>query len=90
MKPTKNRVFCPDCWRAKMVFPTLKKALNFIRYNKQDIIKEHGYAPVRAYYCGACNGWHLTSKWIDKKKNEEEPSQTEKNGLSDNTEIISS
>lgn len=60
MKP-KNRVFCPECGRSKMLFETAKKAYNFIRYNAEEIEEENGVAPIRAYYCKCCCGWHLTS-----------------------------
>ncbi len=62
MKPTKNRVFCYDCGRHKMVFETEKKANTFIKFNSGEIEKETGQAPTRAYFCIACNGWHVTSK----------------------------
>lgn len=62
MKPTKNRVFCKDCGRHKMLFETEKKAETFIRFNSEEIDTESGYSPVRSYYCMFCNGWHVTSK----------------------------
>src|SRR4051812_41550399 len=62
MKPTKNRVYCRDSRRQKMVFETEKKANNFIRFNGEEMVSESGYSPVRSYYCIACNGWHVTSK----------------------------
>lgn len=62
MKPIKNRVFCPECGRAKMLFDTKKRAMTFIRFNKDEILAETGYAPKRCYYCVACGGWHLTSQ----------------------------
>lgn len=61
MKPTKNRVFCHDCGRAKMLFQTEKQALNFIKFNAENILEENGKAPTRVYYCEACAGWHVTS-----------------------------
>ena len=61
MKPTKNRVFCKDCGRVKMLFETEMKADNFIRFNSEDIELERGYSPNRSYYCIFCNGWHITS-----------------------------
>lgn len=61
MKPIKNQVFCYGCGRAKMLFETEKKALDFIRYNAEEIQEKNGYAPVRAYYCCICGGWHVTS-----------------------------
>lgn len=62
MKPSKNRVFCVDCRRTKMVFDTEKKALLFIKFNSNDIELENGFSPSRAYFCIACGGYHLTSK----------------------------
>mgnify|MGYP001588486806 CR=1 FL=1 len=65
MKPTKNKVFCKDCERTKMLFETEKKAETFIKFNKEEIQKESGYSPQRSYYCLFCDGWHSTS--ISKK-----------------------
>lgn len=62
MKPTKNVIFCPDCQRRKMLFESEAKALNFIKFNGEEIEELNGRAPIRAYYCEACAGWHLTSK----------------------------
>jgi hypothetical protein len=62
MKPTKNRVFCYDCGRQKMVFETERKANTFIKFNSDEIEIETGHAPTRGYFCIACNGWHVTSK----------------------------
>ena len=59
MKP-KNRVFCIQCLRHKMLFESESKALNFINYNSDAVKGESGFAPVRAYYCSACGGWHVT------------------------------
>lgn len=61
MKPTKNRVFCRDCNKTKMLFETEKKANNFIAFNKEEIEAESGYAPERSYFCLFCGGWHVTS-----------------------------
>lgn len=61
MKPTRNKVFCPDCERAKMLFETEQKAKNFIRFNSEEIEAVSGYSPQRAYFCVFCNGWHVTS-----------------------------
>lgn len=59
MEP-KNRVFCRECSRPKMLFESEKKAQLFMKYNNEDFDAENGYVPVRAYYCEACCGWHLT------------------------------
>lgn len=61
MKPKNNIVFCYGCHRSKMLFETKSKADNFIKFNKGNIIKEKGYAPVRSYYCEFCCGYHVTS-----------------------------
>lgn len=73
MKPTKNRVYCNDCGKTKMLFDTEKKADNFIAFNQEEIRKEAGYAPQRSYFCLFCGGWHITSikEEIGKSKNEE-------------------
>ncbi len=45
MKPIKNKVFCKNCGRTKMLFDTEKKAENFIKFNKEEIETESGYGP---------------------------------------------
>ena len=60
MKPKNNRVVCPECGRMKMLFETEKKALNFIKWNGEDI-DTHG-GELRPYYCPACMGYHISSK----------------------------
>ena len=62
MRPTKNSRFCPQCGKSKMVFESSKEAYRFLRYNADEIETENGKRPVRAYYCSACGGWHVTSK----------------------------
>ncbi len=57
MKPTKNRIMCPDCRKPKMLFETERKANDFIKWNREDI--EHG-EKLRAYYCPSCCGWHIS------------------------------
>ena len=61
MKPKRNHIYCPDCGHAKILFESQRKALNFIAFNSRNIYLETGRAPVRAYYCMACGGWHVTS-----------------------------
>lgn len=53
----KNRIMCPDCRRQKMFFESESKANNFIKWNKDTI--ENG-DKLRAYYCSACCGWHIS------------------------------
>lgn len=60
MKPTRNRVMCPDCGRAKMLFESECSARNFIKFNGDDI-DTHG-GKLRVYYCPACCGYHISSK----------------------------
>ena len=60
MKP-KKRIFCPFIGRAKMLFESREKAENFIKYNSSEIRENGGCVPIRAYYCGGCGGWHITS-----------------------------
>ena len=61
MKPTKNRIFCKDCGKPKMLFETEKKADTFIKFNSDEIEQESGYKPERSYFCIYCGGWHVTS-----------------------------
>lgn len=61
MKPTKNKVYCIGCKRSKMLFSEERNALNFIKFNSESIADRAGRAPVRAYYCPYCLGWHVTS-----------------------------
>lgn len=63
MRP-KNRKYCVRAHKPKLCFESEKKALNFIKYNSAEIEEENGYAPIRAYYCVACGGWHLSSQPI--------------------------
>ena len=62
MKPVKNRVYCYDCGRQKMLFADEKKAENFIRFHQDCDEFEKGYKPSRSYFCSVCGGWHITSK----------------------------
>lgn len=38
-----------------------------MKFNNEKIIEETGKAPVRAYYCKSCGGYHLTSNVVEKK-----------------------
>lgn len=58
-KPTKNRVMCPECGRAKMLFETETKAKNFIKFNGNDFTHQN---ELRTYFCPACGGYHISSK----------------------------
>lgn len=68
MKPSK-RIYCRECGREKIVFETEKKALNFIKWNADEIESESGRRPVRAYYCDCCGGYHVTSMACFKRPN---------------------
>lgn len=51
-----------------MVFPTEKKARNFIKYNGSDILKENqSIDDLRVYYCPSCCGYHISSKPYKRK-----------------------
>ena len=63
MKPNaRNLIYCPQCKRSKQRFESKKEADMFIKYNAEECKQENGYAPIRAYYCQACCGWHLSSR----------------------------
>lgn len=57
MKPKRNRFFCPDCGRVKMLFESREKAQRFIDFNGKDI---WNVDKLRPYYCPACCGWHIS------------------------------
>lgn len=59
---TSNLIFCPAAGRAKLQFETLKKAVNYIRWNSREIYCESGKAPVRVYWCPRCACFHVTSR----------------------------
>lgn len=61
MRPTKNKVYCYGCGRTKMLFESEQKALNFMKYNNNQILEVSEKAPSRVYYCDLCGGYHLTS-----------------------------
>ena len=62
MKPVRNRIFCMKCQRAKMLFESKSKAINFIKFNSEEIKSDNGVAPIRVYFCKSCGGWHVTSR----------------------------
>ena len=66
MRP-KNRIYCRECGRQKIVFETEKKAKRFIDFNGEEIAKETGRKPVRVYYCECCGGYHVTSSQHERK-----------------------
>lgn len=59
MSKPKNRIYCPDCGKEKMLFETEDKANRFIKFNSNNIT--HGES-LRAYYCIACGGYHISHK----------------------------
>lgn len=93
MKPTKNKIFCRNCDRYKMLFETEKKANYFIKFNQEEIQEEAGYSPQRSYFCLFCGGWHVTSikeeigvtrrefsylEYVEKKKNTKKKTPSQK------------
>lgn len=65
MKPNRSKVYCVDAGRSKILFETEKKAINFIKFNAEEIRSESGFSPTRAYFCISCGGYHVTSKRDD-------------------------
>lgn len=61
MKPTNNRIYCIGCRHTKILFESEAKAVNFIKFNKEEIALNSKKVPQRAYYCSFCCGWHVTS-----------------------------
>lgn len=55
----KNRIYCPECGKKKILFETETKAKNFIKFNKNEI--ENG-DDLRPYWCVACCGYHISHK----------------------------
>ena len=77
MKP-KKRVFCPAIKRSKMLFETKRKALDFIAWNGQELERDGKKAKnLRAYYCAACGGWHITSRNLSAEKRKKLDQQVE-------------
>lgn len=60
MKPIKNRFFCHECKKVKMLFKTEAQAENYLRFNAKEFAGKR-HVPVRSYYCNTCMGWHVTS-----------------------------
>ncbi|MBQ6724058.1 MAG: hypothetical protein IJQ84_06050 [Paludibacteraceae bacterium] len=67
MAKPKHRVYCPIAMRPKMVFETEQKAMRFIEMNADQF---KGTAPIRAYFCKGCGGWHVThrKRWEEIRK----------------------
>ena len=59
MAKPKNRVWCPDCGKPKMLFETANSAKLFIKFNGGQITDD--VSKLRVYYCPACCGYHITS-----------------------------
>lgn len=64
MAKPKNRVWCPDCGKPKMLFDSEKAAERFIKFNGEELIDD--ISKLRVYYCPGCCGYHITSH--EKKK----------------------
>ena len=59
MAKPKNRVWCPDCGRPKILFDSEKAANLFIKYNGEELTDD--VSNLRVYYCPACCGYHISS-----------------------------
>ena len=57
-----NLIYCTGAGRAKLQFESFEKAVNYIRWNSQEICQESGRAPVRVYWCSKCACFHVTSR----------------------------
>jgi hypothetical protein len=62
MVPTKNRVYCHNSGKTKMLFEDEKKAKLFLKFNTEEIKSKSGHSPVVSYFCIVCGGWHVTSQ----------------------------
>jgi hypothetical protein len=58
----KSLVFCTQASRPKLRFNTEAKALRYMMWNSEEILRENGKAPVRAYWCSHCRCFHITSR----------------------------
>lgn len=83
MKP-KKRIYCPIIHRSKMLFESEEKANRFIEFNEDDIRKTGSvkFKNLRAYYCIACGGWHITHASINEKEIREKDERIERAILS--------
>ncbi len=70
MKPkNENRIMCPSCMRPKLLFETREKAIDHIKWNYHQMLsKKKKGTKVTVYYCQACCGYHLTSHFNPKAK----------------------
>lgn len=62
VNPVANSKYCADAGRMKLSFDSKEAAYRFIDYNKEVILRQRGYAPVRSYLCPICGCWHVTSR----------------------------
>ncbi len=67
IKP-KHRVFCREAQKAKILFESEKKAMNFLKWNEDKIPHT---SPLRPYFCSACAGWHITHIAIERAKTDQ-------------------
>lgn len=68
MIKAKNKVFCLDCGKRKLLFSSEKKAETFMKFNNPGFLASDGKAMARAYFCPSCCGWHVTSKKAQPRK----------------------
>ncbi len=64
-----SRVHCSQCGRQKHLFETGEEAFLFLVYNGETIESQHGFKPLRVYWCEACAGYHTThlKEWMTKQ-----------------------
>lgn len=62
VNPVANSKYCADAGRMKLSFDSKEAAYRFIGYNREVILRQRGFAPVRSYLCPVCGCWHVTSK----------------------------
>ena len=63
--------YCTLSRRFKQLYSSYDKAMAFINKFSDIIAEENGYAPVRPYYCFACDGYHVTSQAYTKKQHQQ-------------------
>ena len=55
-------IFCTQANRPKLQFKTEIEAERYMEWNSDEILRESGKAPVRAYWCNRCMCYHITSR----------------------------
>lgn len=60
--PVASSKYCPGAGKSKLSFESKQAADRYIRFNREQILRENGYAPVRSYRCPVCGCWHVSSQ----------------------------